>query len=152
MSRTHRYEVRIAWEGATTGYRDYARDHSIEADGRPAIEGSSDPAFRGNPARWNPEQLFVASLAACHKLWFLHLAAAAGLVVTRYEDVAEGVMIEEAGGGGRFERVVLRPCVATAGGDSAVIAALHHEAHARCYIANSVNFPVDVAPQNMEMA
>ena len=139
----HVYGVTVCWSGATTGYRDYSRDHLIEADGRPPIPGSSDPAFRGSPERWNPEQLLLASLAACHKLWFLHLAAEAGLVVTDYIDDAEGVMAEQADGG-RFEAVTLRPKVTVRSGDPALVPALHAAAHRACFIANSVNFPVQI--------
>ncbi len=149
--RLHHYPVRVVWTGntgaGTAGYRGYARDHVIAAAGKPPIAGSSDPAFRGDPARWNPEELLVASLSACHKLWFLGLCAGAGVVVTAYEDAAEGVMTEQADGAGQFVEVVLRPRVALAGAsDAGAIAALHERAHAMCFIARSVNFPVRVLP------
>ncbi|UAK24101.1 OsmC family protein [Sphingomonas nostoxanthinifaciens] len=143
IGRRHAYRVAVDWSGATTGYRDYARDHVIGAEGCPDIAGSSDPAFRGDPTRWNPEQLLVASLAACHKLWFLHLAAEAGLVVTAYHDDAEGIMVED-GVSGRFERVVLNPRVTIASGDAGLLPELHHRAHEACFIARSVAFPVIV--------
>lgn len=143
--RQHHYAVTIEWHGATTGYRDYSRDHVIRADGHAAIEGSSDPAFRGDPTRWNPEQLLLASVAACHKLWFLHLATEAGLVVSDYVDHAEGTMSENpTTGSGCFERIVLRPRIQLASGDAAHIAGVHERAHALCFIANSVNFPVEI--------
>jgi organic hydroperoxide reductase OsmC/OhrA len=82
MARTHRYAVTTTWTGdrgtGTSGYRDYDRDHESVADGRPPLPGSSDPAFRGDPARWNPELLLVAALSQCHMLWYLHLCAEAG--------------------------------------------------------------------------
>lgn len=145
--KKHRYEVLIEWCGnrgkGTADYRAYDRDHLIKAGGKTPIEGSSDPAFMGAPDRWNPEELLVASLSACHKLWYLHLAAVNGLTVTAYEDRAEGFMVEERGKGGRFVEVVLHPLVTiTAGGDVDKAEALHKEAHALCFIANSVNFPV----------
>jgi organic hydroperoxide reductase OsmC/OhrA len=142
--RRHVYHVTVDWTGATTGYRDYARDHVVAAEGKPAIPGSSDPAFLGDPARWSPEELLVASLSACHKLWFLHLAAETGLVVTRYHDAAEGVMIEDSQGG-RFESVTLHPRIELAGGDTSRIAELHERAHLHCFVANSVAFPVRIA-------
>ncbi|MDR3512334.1 MAG: OsmC family protein [Caulobacteraceae bacterium] len=150
--KQHRYRATIVWTGnrgaGTTGYRDYGREHEISVPAKPAIPGSSDPAFRGDPARWNPEELLVASLSACHQLWYLHLCSAAGVVVERYEDEAEGVMAEEADGSGRFVSVTLRPCIALApGADLARAEALHHQAHACCFIANSVNFPVVVEPR-----
>lgn len=153
--KTHRYAVAVDWTGntgtGTSGYRDYERCHEISAGSRkPAIPGSSDPAFRGDPARWNPEELLVASLSACHKLWYLHLCAEAGIVVLAYTDHAEGEMEESDDGSGRFTRVVLRPRVSVAAGSDAVQAReLHHTAHARCFIANSVNFPVACEPEIM---
>jgi organic hydroperoxide reductase OsmC/OhrA len=150
--RTHRYAVTMEWTGntgsGTSGYRAYERSHEITAGDKPPIAGSSDPNFRGDARRWNPEELLVASLSACHQLWYLHLCADAGIVVTAYIDRAEGVMVEDATGGGHFERVVLRPLVTLAAGSDAERArALHPTAHERCFIANSVNFPVDHEPE-----
>jgi organic hydroperoxide reductase OsmC/OhrA len=149
--KEHLYRTRVVWTGnkgvGTRDYRAYSREHRIEAGGKPYIPGSSDPNFRGDGARWNPEELLVASLSACHKLWYLHVCATAGIVVTAYEDEAEGTMIEEASGAGQFKAVVLRPRIRLApSADAAKAAALHHEAHANCFIANSVNFPVSVEP------
>ena len=115
----------------------------VHAEGRAPIAGSSDPTFRGDPSRWNPEQLLVASVAACHKLWFLHLASEAGLVITDYIDHAEGVMIEDRAGG-RFDHVTLRPEIRLRDGDPAQIAEINDAAHARCFIANSVAFPIRI--------
>ncbi|MGP8248318.1 MAG: OsmC family protein [Bryobacteraceae bacterium] len=153
MPKTHRYTVTVTWTGntgaGTSDYRSYERRHEISAGVRkPAIPGSSDPAFRGDPARWNPEELLVASVSACHKLWYLHLCADAGVVVVNYIDRAEGVMQEDADGSGRFERVVLRPEVTVApGSDLSKARDLHALAHAKCFIANSVNFPVRHEPE-----
>lgn len=149
--KTYRYAVKVIWTGnigtGTETYRGYARAHDIAADGKPTIAGSSDPAFRGDPARWNPEELLVASLSACHKLWFLGLCAQAGIVVTAYEDAAEGEMTEEPDGAGQFTSVILRPHVTiSATSDEAQAMALHHQAHAMCFIARSVNFPVTTIP------
>lgn len=146
--REHRYATTMRWTGnagsGTASYRAYRRDHVIEATDKPPIPGSSDPQFRGDRTRWNPEELLVASLSACHQLWYLHLAAEAGVVVTAYVDRAEGVMAETADGGGRFARVVLRPEITIAAGDAALAQALHERAHALCFIARSVNFPVEI--------
>lgn len=146
--RKHSYRLTLDWTGnlgsGTSGYRAYTRDHSLSAPGKPAIPGSSDPAFLGDASRWNPEELLVASLSACHQLWYLHLASEAGVVVTAYRDDPEGTMIEEADGGGRFERVLLRPTMTLASGSNEAVAmALHEKAHHLCFIARSVNFPVE---------
>ena len=144
---THHYKTTVEWTGntgaGTASYKAYERAHEIRIAGKPPIPGSSDPAFRGDPARYNPEDLLVASLSTCHMLWFLHLAATSKLVVTAYVDEASGTMIEEATGAGRFTEVVLAPAVTVKGPvDAAKIEALHHQAHEKCFIANSVNFPV----------
>ena len=147
----HRYRVTVEWTGdrgtGTSGYGDYDRSHEIGAAGKPSIPGSSDPSFRGDPARWNPEELLVASLSACHKLWYLHLCSISGIRVTRYRDEAEGEMEVDKDGGGRFVRVILRPQIEIAAGDDAIAERLHHGAHEKCFIANSVNFPVVCEPR-----
>lgn len=146
------YDVRVTWTGkdgtGTESYGVYRRDHVIEAAGKPAIEGSSDPAFRGDPARYNPAELLVASLSACHMLWYLHLCADNGVVVVDYRDEASGFEQDDRNGGGAFVRVVLRPSVTIAAqGDRTKALALHREAHRLCFIARSVNFPVEVAAE-----
>ena len=150
--RTHGYTVTVTWTGntgeGTAGYRRFSRDHTLAADGKPDILASSDPAFRGDATRWNPEDLLVASLSACHKLWFLHLCATNGIVVTAYVDHAEGKMVQDDDGGGQFTEVVLRPQVTiTADSDRDKAMALHHEAHEKCFIARSMNFPVRHVPE-----
>ena len=149
--KQHHYNVTTIWTGNTgtgTGsYRGYERAHDIAVPGKPTITGSSDPAFRGDAGSWNPEELLVASLSACHQLWYLALCAQAGVVVTAYHDRAEGSMVEEADGAGQFSAVTLRPQVRiSAESNEARALALHHEAHAMCYIARSVNFPVTAEP------
>ena len=152
--KEHRYAVTVEWTGntgtGTSGYRAYERRHEITASGatKPGIPGSSDAVFRGDRARWNPEELFVAALAACHQLWYLHLCADAGVVVTAYVDRAEGTLAEESDGSGRFSRVVLRPLVTVAPGTDVERArSLHGRAHALCFIANSVTCPVELEPE-----
>lgn len=148
MSRQHDYRVTVRWSGDTgAGYRDYERDHDVVVEGKPVLKGSADPAFRGKPERWNPEELLVASLSECHMLTFLSLCARDGIVVTGYVDAASGVMREEPGNSGRFTEVVLRPAVTVADPAAAGLAeALHKQAHETCFIANSVNFPVRHEP------
>lgn len=149
--RQHRYAVRLGWTGnlgtGTSGYKAYSRDHELTAGAKPAIPATSDPAFRGDPARWNPEEMLVGALSSCHQLWYLHLCSVAGIVVTAYSDEAEGVMEEDADGAGQFTAVVLRPRVTLAAGSDAEKAmALHHDAAQKCFIGRSVNFPVRHEP------
>jgi organic hydroperoxide reductase OsmC/OhrA len=152
VPREHRYQVTTTWTGnrgtGTSGYRAYGRDHDIARDGKSlVIPGSSDPAFLGDPARYNPEELLVASLSACHMLWFLHLCSDAGIAVTSYRDDAVGEMTERAGGAGEFTKVTLRPHVILEDRSRATeIDALHAKAHELCFIARSVNFPVEHEP------
>lgn len=152
-SRTHTYSIRTTWTGndgeGTATYRSYRRDHEITAAGKSQpILGSSVPIFRGDGSRYNPEDLLVASLSACHMLWVLHLCADAGITVVDYVDNAEGVMRENPDHSGEFVDVVLNPVVTIT--DETRIAdaeALHERAHALCYIASSVKFPVTARPR-----
>ena len=151
MTKHHTYTLQVVWTGdqgsGTSRYDAYSRDHLVRAANKPAIEASSDPAFRGSATRHNPEELFVASLSSCHMLWYLHLCAVKGVVVTGYVDDPVGTMEETAQGSGRFTDVVLRPQVTIgAGGDVELADRLHEEAHKFCFIANSVNFPVRCEP------
>jgi organic hydroperoxide reductase OsmC/OhrA len=147
LGKEHHYQLEVVWTGnsgsGTSGYATYGREHEIRAPGKPPLSGSSDPAFRGDPMRWNPEELLVASLSACHMLWYLHLASKAGIVVQGYADEPIGVGESEPSGAGRFLRAVLRPTITVAAGaDVARAAAIHHEIHEYCFIARSVNFPI----------
>ncbi|KQZ82205.1 peroxiredoxin [Microbacterium sp. Root166] len=147
----HRYSVRTTWTGdrgtGTSGYRDYDRAVTMRIEGKPELLASSDKPFRGDPSRWNPEDLLLAALSECHLLSYLHACVQAGVVVVRYEDDASGLMVEDGRGGGAFREVVLRPRV-TVAEESMVDAATaaHAQAHAWCFIANSVNFPVRHEP------
>lgn len=146
MAREHHYALQLRWTGnkgeGTAGYRDYDRTHEISIEGKPVLTGSADPAFLGDPSLHNPEDLLVASLAACHMLWYLHLCADAGIVVTGYEDNASGTMEQQAGKA-HFTSVVLKPKVTiTTGGDVEKAEKLHERASELCFIARSVNFPI----------
>jgi organic hydroperoxide reductase OsmC/OhrA len=153
MSRkTHTYSCNVTWTGntgtGTSGYRAYARDHVIAGPGKPELPGSADPAFRGDATRYNPEELLVASVSTCHMLWYLHLAADAKVTVIAYRDAPVGTMVEDAEKGGWFTGITLHPQVTISkDSDPAKALELHHAAHAKCYIANSVNFPVACEPQ-----
>ncbi len=151
MSREHNYKTSVIWTGntgeGTKTYRGYSRAHVISIAGKPQIPGSSDPHFRGDKSRYNPEEMLVASLSACHMLSYLHACASAGIVVVGYEDEAAGTMVETENGGGHFTEVILRPRVSiSADSDREKANELHHKAHELCFIASSVNFPVRVEP------
>jgi organic hydroperoxide reductase OsmC/OhrA len=150
-AKHHHYQSIVRWTGnkgpGTSSYRAYGRDHEISGPGKPVIPGSSDPVFLGDATRYNPEELLVASLSTCHMLWYLHLCAVNKVVVLSYEDHANGTMEESADGGGRFLDATLRPRITvTAESDLETAKRLHHEAHEKCFVANSVNFPVKVEP------
>lgn len=147
----HQYHAKITWTGnrgeGTANYRSYERSHTIEIDGKQLIEGSADPAFRGDKLKYNPEDLLLVSLASCHMLSYLHVCVQAGIIVTAYSDNAVGTMELTQDGGGRFTHVELHPRVVI---DDAVMIAkaneLHHLAHKKCFIAASVNFEVVTLP------
>jgi organic hydroperoxide reductase OsmC/OhrA len=147
----HNYIATITWTGnkgaGTSDYRSYERSHVIIAEGKPEIPASSDPTFRGDRTRYNPEELLVASISSCHMLWYLHLCSVAGVLVIDYTDEATGVMTETASGSGHFKEVMLHPKVIVS--DKSMIEkanSLHHEANKMCFIANSVNFPILHSP------
>jgi organic hydroperoxide reductase OsmC/OhrA len=127
----------VVWHGG----KDDLRAHTVRAGGL-EIAGSCSPQWGGDPAKVDPEDMFVASLSSCHMLWFLDLSRRERLRVTSYEDDAEGTM-----DGVRFTEVVLRPRVDFADEvDAATVERLHHDAHERCFLANSVSCPVVVRP------
>jgi organic hydroperoxide reductase OsmC/OhrA len=151
MAKQHNYNLTIQWTGnngtGTSDYKAYERSHSILVNNKAEIAASSDPAFRGDKTKHNPEELLVASLSSCHMLWFLHLCTEAGVVVTDYTDHATGVMVETPNGGGYFSEVTLHPIVTVA--DHSMIEtanALHQKANELCFIANSVNFKIRHEP------
>jgi len=149
--KNHHYKVDIQWTGnlgkGTSDYTAYERNHTISVNEKGCIYGSSDPSFRGDKTRYNPEELFVASLSTCHMLWFLHLCSAENIIVIEYSDNATGTMQESNDGGGRFIEVTLYPTVIV--NDASMIDKaneLHQKANKLCYIANSCNFPIHHKP------
>jgi organic hydroperoxide reductase OsmC/OhrA len=151
MKGQHHYKVDVQWTGNTgTGtlhYRTYERSHTISVDNKVDIPCSSDPAFRGDKTKHNPEDLLVASISSCHMLWYLHLCSDAGVVVIDYIDHAEGTMLEQADGRGHFTEVTLHPVVTVAESEMIEKALqLHKKANEMCYVANSLNFPVHHKP------
>jgi len=151
MPSTHRYRATIRWTGnlgaGTREYRGYSRDHTIEVEGKPPILGSSGLSPRSERSRHNPEDLLVAALSSCHMLWYLHLCAEAGVVVSAYTDEAEGTLELAEDGSGRFTGATLRPRVVVREGSVEAAAQLHEAAHRKCFVANSVNFPVRCEPR-----
>jgi organic hydroperoxide reductase OsmC/OhrA len=150
----HQYRIGVEWTGnrgeGTSGYKAYGRDGVVTAEGKPSLECSADRSFRGDAERWNPEDLLVAALSQCHMLSYLHVAVLHGVVVTAYRDEATGVMVQTPDGGGHFRSVTLHPVVEVADPASAELAqTLHAEASAKCFIARSVNFPVEHAPTTL---
>jgi organic hydroperoxide reductase OsmC/OhrA len=150
----HRYGLAVEWTGnlgeGTSSYRGYSRDHDVVIPGLPVLSGSADPTFHGDRERYNPEQLLLAALAQCHLLSYLHVAVKHGVVVTAYRDEASGLMRLNRDGSGQFERVTLRPRVTVADASQVELAGrLHHEANQVCFIARSVNFPVDHEPETV---
>jgi organic hydroperoxide reductase OsmC/OhrA len=146
----HAYEVAVQWQGnrgtGTSDYKSYGREHLITASGKPDIAGSADRAFRGNTERWNPEELLLAALSQCHLLSYLQVAASNGIVVVEYTDSVSGLMEQTADGGGHFVSATLRPVVTISTGNPELAQSLHEEASAKCFIAASVNFPVNHEP------
>lgn len=147
----HTYDLHVTWTGnrgeGTRDIRGYDRSHVVSADGPPDLEGTADPQFLGDPQKWNPEQLFVASLSQCHLLWYLGLCARAGVVVQEYVDSPVGTMVTAPDGSGRFTEVVLRPRVVVESEDQVDKAlSLHAEAHRMCFVAQSVSCEVRHEP------
>jgi organic hydroperoxide reductase OsmC/OhrA len=152
--KEHHYALTTTWTGnrgtGTSGYRDYGRDHEIRMATKPdqTLLGSADRTFRGDPARYNPEELLVAALSQCHLLSYLHACVLAGVVVTGYTDEATGTMITSSDGSGQFTEVTLHPVVTiAAGSDPEAAEQAHKTANQMCFIANSVNFEVRHEPR-----
>ena len=148
MAKEHTYSATVTWTGnrgeGTTNYKAYTRHYDIACDGKPVIKGSADPGYMGDAACHNPEDMLLAALSACHMLWYLHLCAVSKVVVTAYEDTAEGAMQTNPDGSGEFTSVTLKPRITvTPESDLAKAESLHKKANAMCFIARSVNFPVE---------
>ena len=145
--KEHKYNSKIEWTGnngsGTINYKDYERSYDIIIENKPIIKGSSDPAFRGETDKHNPEDLLVSSLSSCHMLWYLHFCSVNNIIVEEYIDNAEGIMFEEKDGKGYFKEVQLNPIVTVKNEEMTEKALeLHKKANEYCFIANSVNFKV----------
>lgn len=149
--RDHEYAARLVWDGNTgTGtatYAGYGRQYRVLMTGKPDISGTADPMFKGDASKHNPEDLFLASISACHMLSYLALCARQGVRVVEYEDDVRGTMKFDGRGGGKFEEVVLHPSVTIEGKDHTELALeLHEKAHELCYIAASCSVPIRHEP------
>ncbi len=149
-----RHGVTVMWdlEGGDFAGRQYSRRHRLLFEGGVEVAGSASPSvvdarFVGGPAV-DPEAAFIASLSACHMLWFLDLAARDGWVVEAYRDDAQGTLGRTPAGRMAMTRVELRPAATFSGHEPTPpqIAALHHAAHEACFIANSVSTEVVISP------
>ena len=151
MNGQHNYSLTVKWTGnkgtGTSNYKEFERSHIVIVENKVDILGSADPAFRGDKTKHNPEELFLASISSCHMLWYLHLCAVAGIVVTDYMDTATGIMMETSNGGGKFTEATLNPRVTIT--DMLMTEKaneLHKKANELCFVANSLNFPVHHKP------
>ncbi len=152
VMKTHQYSIKVEWTGnkgsGTFDYRAYSRDHIISnPEKETQINGSSDSAFYGDSARYNPEDLLIASLSSCHMLWYLHLCVNHEIIVIDYIDQAEGVLQENKDGSGQFKEVTLKPTVTISNKKNNDLAIkLHEKANEMCFIANSCNFEIKYQP------
>lgn len=151
MKKNHCYTSTIIWTGnqgtGTDNYKNYERSHKILVENKQEISASSDPSFRGDKTKHNPEELFLSSLSSCHMLWYLHLCSEAGIIVHEYSDKCTGIMTEISKEGGKFSEVTLNPVITVQ--DNSMIEkadGLHKKANELCFIANSVNFKVTHNP------
>jgi organic hydroperoxide reductase OsmC/OhrA len=149
------YTSELVWDRGAQDFagNKYSRRHLLRFDGGTEVPGSSSPSVvpvpMSDPAGVDPEEAFVASLSACHMLWFLAIAAKRGFVVDRYEDSAVGVLERNAERRFAMTSVTLRPRIQFSGTKLPTpeeLAQLHHKAHEECYIANSVKTEVRVEP------
>ena len=147
MNKEHLFKLQTVWTGnrgtGTSNYTEYDRNYIVKIEHKNDLLCSSDPAFRGDKTLYNPEDFLISSLSACHMLWYLHLCADAGIIVVGYTDNASGILVQIEGKGGHFSQVTLHPIVTVA--EESMLAMskeLHQKAHEKCFIANSVNFPV----------
>jgi organic hydroperoxide reductase OsmC/OhrA len=151
MGKSHSFRIAVTWTGAhhgtTESYASYSREFTISSDGKQNIVCSSDKIFRGDANLYNPEDLFISTISSCHLLWYLHLCADKKIHVLSYIDDATGNLQINQDGSGQFTEVTLHPnVIIDSNTDIPLAIQLHEEAHKKCFIANSVNFPVKYIP------
>ena len=151
------HTITIRWQNQGPDFlkRQYSREHTLHFDGGAVVPGSPSPQIVpppwSNPAGVDPEEAFIAAVAGCHMLWFLHVACDAGLVVQSYDDKAEGGMTQNQRGVLWISQITLQPRITW--GDPTLPAAaeiehLHHLAHEQCFIANSIKTEIRVKPRD----
>jgi organic hydroperoxide reductase OsmC/OhrA len=141
MSHEHSFACRLVWTGSTKTLESYSREHQISIEGKPTLTLSAALPFRGDGSLENPEDLLMAALSSCHFLSYAALCARKKIDLVSYEDDAFGKM-EMSAGKIRFVDALLKPRCVIVGGDVELAKKLHDQAHAECFIASSVNFPV----------
>jgi organic hydroperoxide reductase OsmC/OhrA len=151
VTSTHEFKTQTEWTGntgeGTTTYEGYNREYTISSEGKENILGSSAAGFRGDVSKFNPEDLFIASLSSCHMLWYLHLCADNGIKVISYIDSTEATLGVFLNGKGFFQHITLKPQVVVE--DPAHIQkaiALHQKANKMCFLANSLRLPLKHVP------
>ena len=153
---SHEHKANISWklEGTEFLKGRYSREHTWSFDGGLTIPASPSPTVVpkpwSNPAHVDPEEAFVASVASCHMLWLLDVAIGAGFEVISYEDTPNGIMTRNERGAFWISEITLRPSIVWGGETQPArseIEALHHEAHEKCFIANSIKTDVIVRPE-----
>lgn len=144
MPKESNYRISLSWKGNTI--KNYDRAFTLTAPEKPPIQGSSDPLFKGDAARWNPEEMLIASISSCHMLSYLHLCFKAGIMISEYHDNPTGVLTLSEGNG-RMTKVVLNPEIKLTDVSRLDEAReLHATAHDHCFIANSVKIPIEINP------
>lgn len=143
------FTAQINWVNTNEpfSYKSYSRQYLVRSPGKPDFIGTAAPAYLGSHYHYNPEDLLVVSLSACHMLSYLALASQSKILVLSYEDSASGELHQE-NKITKFKSVTLRPVVKISqDSDLEKAKLLHEKAHHICFIANSVNFPVTVEPK-----
>ncbi|WP_341224438.1 OsmC family protein [uncultured Arcticibacterium sp.] len=147
MAKEHHYTLEITWTGntgsGTKDYKSYERSHEVKVKNKANLACSSDPAFRGDQSKHNPEDLLLASVSSCHMLWYLHLCTVNKINVLAYTDEPKGTMLENPDGSGQFTEITLQPSITLENQSMKAKAdTLHAKANEMCFIAKSLNFKV----------
>ncbi len=151
IKAVHEFNTQIEWTGntglGTETYESYERDYTLSSEGKEQILCSSAAGFRGDTNKYNPEDLFIASLSSCHMLWYLHLCADNGIKVLSYIDATEAKLAVFLNGKGFFQSITLSPKVVVENPEHIQKAiALHQKANKMCFLANSLHFPIKHNP------